>query len=150
MSGESAGDSGKGGSDDDLQINNLSFPRDGDLRFKDRWNTGRHSASACQLSSFPTRYTQPNNTLTHQKIVPFSFKKTPSYSGNGLINNLAPQPSFQMTATTGYSVPTYYDDESRSSSGFHSSIDSSSNMHINNFRNGKLYLNRAKVSDCVV
>lgn len=33
MSGESAGDSGKGGSDDDLQFPNLSFPRDGKYHF---------------------------------------------------------------------------------------------------------------------
>ena len=38
MSGESAGDSGKGGSDDDLQLASLSY-RDGEYSFTRKWNT---------------------------------------------------------------------------------------------------------------
>ncbi|XP_052793417.1 protocadherin-7-like [Mya arenaria] len=146
MSGESNGDSGKGGSDDDLQINNLSFTRDEAHRSKDRWNNSR-IPSGTELRSFPTRYSHGNNSLPRQKIVPFSFNKsTPAYNGNSLINNLSPPPS-----ASSYMMPTFYEDESRSSSGFHSSIDSNSNLNLNNLRSGgKITLNRGNMPDCVV
>jgi len=98
------------------------------------------------MQSFPTRYSQTNNTLPHQKIVPFSFKKTPSYPSGGLtINNLSHQP----TSSSSFGVPTYYDDENHSSSGFQGSVDS--NFGLNVHRNGgKLNLNRGNMSDCVV
>lgn len=96
------------------------------------------------MQSFPTRYSQTNNTLPHQKIVPFSFKKTPSFPSGGLtINNLTHQPS------SSYGVPAYYDEESHSSSGFQGSVDS--NFGLNSLRNGgKMNLNRGNMADCVV
>lgn len=98
-----------------------------------------NSPSIHPMTSFPTSYNRTNNTLPHQKIIPFSFK-TPSYAGT---NNVAP-------TTTGYNVPAYYDDETRSSSGFHS-VDSNSNFNLNNLRNGgRLNLHRDDISDCRV
>lgn len=146
MSGESAGDSGKGGSDDDLHIStSVGYIRDDIHRSKDRWENSRsNSPGMQQMTTFPTRYPQ-NDTLPHQKIIPFSFKKTPSFTGSGLtVNNLSP------TTSSAYSVPLYYDDESRSSSGFQS-VDSTSGFHINKNRNGgKLNLMRNNIQDCVV
>ncbi|XP_053399724.1 uncharacterized protein LOC123557394 [Mercenaria mercenaria] len=143
MSGESNGDSGKGGSDDDLQIPpGIGFMRDDIQRSRDRWESTRsESPSMQQMTTFPSRCLT-NDVLPHQKIIPFSFKKTPSYTGSGLIANNLPQ-----STSSAYSVPMYYDDESRSSSGFQSSDSSYTNRH----RNGvKLNLMRNNIQDCVV
>jgi hypothetical protein len=95
-----------------------------------------------QMTTFPSRCLQ-NDTIPHQKIIPFSFKKTPSYMGSGLVaNNLTPS-----TPSSSYSMPMYYDDESRSSSGFQSADSSYSNRHRNG---GKLNLMRNNIQDCVV
>ncbi|KAL4230914.1 Protocadherin [Mactra antiquata] len=140
MSGESAGDSGKGGSDDDLHIpHGITYPRDDIHRCKDKMEKRKNnSPSIHPMTSFPTSYNR-TNSVPHQKIIPFSFK-TPSYTNT---NNVAP-------TTTGYNVPAYYDDETRSSSGFHS-VDSNSNFSLNNIRNGgRLNLHRDDVPDCTV
>lgn len=113
-------------------------------RSKDRWESGRSGSPGMQqMTTFPTRYPQ-NDSLPHQKIIPFSFKKTPNYTGSGLtVNNLSP------TTSSAYSVPIYYDDESRSS-GFQS-VDSNSSFHSNKHRNGgKINLMRNNIQDCVV
>jgi len=119
-------------------------------RPKERWDQKRNHSQGIQLQSFPTRYTPTNNSVPpQQKIIPFHFKKQPSYSGSGQnVNNLSP------TGSSNYSVPIYYDDESsRSSSGFQS-VDSNSNLNFNNQgSNGKLTLNNMRDDlprDCVV
>lgn len=145
MSGESAGDSGKGGSDDDLQGPvGLGYDKDDLSRNKATWNNRCDTPPAMKpMTSFPTRYNR-NNSLPHQEIIPFSFKKPPTYPSSGFkINNLSP-------TNSAYTVPKYYDEESHSSSGFQS-VDSNSNFNITSNRSGhKISLNRGNISDCVV
>lgn len=153
MSGDSAGDSGKGGSDDDLH-SPVGMGHDDISRAK-VWDQRRNKSPAVlQLQSLPTRYPQ-QHTIPNQKIVPFSFKNNPPYNGSsGSLSHNARAPSAPTSSSTSsYSVPLYYDDESRSS-GFQS-VDSISNLNLGGKnRNDGVYTFSSfrgnKPPDCVV
>lgn len=154
MSGDSAGDSGKGGSDDDLQHSPVGTGQEDISRSKGPWDQRRNkSPGVYQLQSFPTRYPQ-QHTILNQPIIPFSFKNTPSYTGSSgnLSQNARAPPARATSSSSSYSVPHYYDDESRSS-GFQS-VDSDSNLNLNSNRNDGLYsfssFRGTKPRDCVV
>lgn len=151
MSGDSAGDSGKGGSDDDLH-SPVGLGHDDISRSKTHWDQRRGKAPAVlQLQSLSTRYQQPP-TMSKQKIIPFPFKNSPTYNGSsGSLSQSSRVPAARTTSSA-YSVPLYYDDESRSS-GFQSA-DSNSNLNLNGNGTDGLYsfssFRGTKPADCVV
>lgn len=152
MSGDSAGDSGKGGSDDDLH-SPVGLGHDDISRSKNQWDQRRSKSPApLQLQSLSSRYQQPAH-IPNQRIIPFSFKNSPTYSGSsGSLSRNSRGPVATNAGSSAYSVPLYYDDESRSS-GFQS-VDSNSNLNINGNRPDGLYtfssFRGSKPPDCVV
>ncbi|KAK3596478.1 hypothetical protein CHS0354_000948 [Potamilus streckersoni] len=114
------GDSGKGGSDEDLQNTSLNRVRsqnseESGLPFR-QWSYSSQQSQPTQLQSFSPRYQQPSSSsssqssfVPQQKIIPFSFKKVPPY----------PKTSRTLNVSLGMGPP-HYDDDSSKSSGFQS------------------------------
>ena len=122
-------------------------------RSKNQWDQRRSKSPApLQLQSLSSRYQQPAH-IPNQRIIPFSFKNSPTYSGSsGSLSRNSRGPVATNARSSAYSVPLYYDDESRSS-GFQS-VDSNSNLNIDGNRPDGLYtfssFRGSKPPDCVV
>ncbi|KAL3880622.1 hypothetical protein ACJMK2_032846 [Sinanodonta woodiana] len=120
------GDSGKGGSDDDLQNTSINRVRSKNVeesgRSSRQWSYSTQQSQPTQLQSFSPIYQHPSSSsssqssfIPQQKIIPFSFKKVPLYPNMSRTLNIS--------MGTGHAQ---YDDDSSKSSGFQSFDGSSS------------------------